>query len=78
MLTNQLIFLAILTVLFVLLFFRLLNNPDSRNTAMLLFLVVVILLSSLLSCVITIDELRQKAKGICPEYKKLENVYQLK
>lgn len=76
MLTKQLIFLAILTTIFVWLFFRLLGKTDSRHTITALFIVVVTLIFSLLAMMLKVDEL---SRGIvCPEYEKLENVYQLK
>ena len=76
MLTKHLIFLAILTTIFVWLFFRLLGKTDSRHTVTALFIVVVVLIFSLLTMMLRVDEL---SRGIvCPEYEKLENVYQLK
>ena len=76
MLTKHLIFLAILTTIFIWLFFRLLSKTDSRNTITVLFIVVFTLIFSLLSMMLKVDEL---SRGIvCPEYEKLENVYQLK
>ena len=76
MLTKHLIFLAILTTIFIWLFFRLLSKTDSRNTITVLFIVVVMLIFSLLAMMLRVDEL---SRGIvCPGYEKLENVYQLK
>ena len=76
MLTKHLIFLALLTTTFIWLFFRLLSKTDSRNTITALFIVVFTLIFSLLSMMLKVDEL---SRGIvCPEYEKLENVYQLK
>lgn len=78
MLTKHLIFLAILTTMFVWLFFRLLGKTDSRYTITALFMTMICMLFSLLIFMLEIDELSTKAKGICPEYEKLENVYKLK
>lgn len=76
MLTKHLIFLAILTTIFVWLFFRLLGKTDSRHTISALFIVVVVLIFSLLAMMLKVDEL---SRGIIsPKYEKLENVYQLK
>ena len=76
MLTKHLIFLAILTTIFVWLFFRLLGKTDSRHTVAALFIVVVLLIFSLLVTMLKVDELSRDI--ICPEYEKLENVYKLK
>ena len=76
MLTKHLIFLAILTTIFVWLFFRLLGKTDSRHTVTALFIVVVVLIFSLLVTMLKVDELSRDI--ICPEYEKLENVYKLK
>ena len=76
MLTKHLIFLAILTTIFVWLFFRLLGKTDSRHTGTALFIVVVLLIFSLLVTMLKVDELSRDI--ICPEYEKLENVYKLK
>lgn len=78
MLTRHLIFLAIITILFMFLYFRLLGKTESRYTATALFITVMCMLFSLLIFMLEIDELHTKAKGICPEYEKLENVYQRK
>ena len=76
MLTKHLIFLAILTTIFVWLFFRLLGKTDSRHTVTALFIVVVVLIFSLLVTMLKVDEL---SRGIIyPEYEKVENVYKLK
>ena len=76
MLTKHFIFLAILATIFVWLFFRLLGKTDSRYTVTALFIVVVVLIFSLLAMMLKVDEL---SRGIiCPEYEKLENVYQRK
>lgn len=76
MLTKHLTILAILTILFVFLFIRLLGKTDSRHTITSLFIVVVILILFSLATAVKIDEL---SRGIvCPEYEKLENVYQRK
>ena len=76
MLTKHLIFLAILTTIFVWLFFRLLGKTDSRHTVTALFIVVVVLIFSLLVTMLKVDELSRDI--IYPEYEKLENVYKLK
>lgn len=60
------------------LYFRLLGKTDSRHTATALLMTVICVLFSLLICMLEMNELRIKAKGICPEYEKLENVYKLK
>lgn len=76
MLTKHLIFLAILTTIFVWLFFRLLGKTDSRRTIPALFIVVVVLIFSLLAMMLKVDKLSSGI--ISPEYEKLENVYQRK
>ena len=76
MLTKHLIFLAILTTIFVWLFFRLLGKTDSRHTVTALFIVVVVLIFSLLVTMLKVDELSRDI--IYPEYEKVENVYKLK
>jgi hypothetical protein len=78
MLTKQFIFLAIVITIIVFLFFRLLGKTESRYTISALFMVIMCVLFILLNCIITMDELHVKAKGICPEYEKLENAYKLK
>ena len=76
MLTKHLIFLAILTTIFVRLFFRLLGKTDSRHTVTTLCIVVVALILYSVLAAFKMDQLSRDI--ICPEYEKLENVYQLK
>lgn len=78
MLKQQLILLGILAIAFLILFVRLLSKTDSRNTVAALFLVVTMILSYAFFATLTINNLCEKSEGICPEYEKLENVYQRK
>ena len=76
MLAKHLIFLAILTTIFVRLFFRLLGKTDSRHTVTTLCIVVVALI---LYSVIAAFKMDQPSRGIvCPECKQPKNVHKLK